>query len=436
MLWPEHDAAQGRQALRNGLHGIRRRLGGAVILSTGDHLVGLNSELLSCDAWDLERGGGPECEGDGAETSVEPLQGLHVSHAGPFDRWLSGEQERLRALLRGRAATSNPELPPRPPSRRPYSADAWVLHARGDYLFLRSAHGGSAEDLLRCRECFERALALDPSSAPARAGLANFYAVASRRGVLTPFRERFEHAIEFSERALAIDPTLAAPHVHFAVKALYLDDDFERAGIEFETAVRLDPSYAEGHRFYGVWLGLAGRHAEALLQMEQAVALEPDIPHFLSSLGAARLAVGDRVGAEDALRRTLRYDPRHGPARERLIRLLEEDRRYEAAVEERERPPMLPEAGAYRAALEAGVAPYEELLARVLAGEAEELAARILEGSAESVNDIYSPPVVRLVQLYARLGDRQRARRWALEAKARRPGLAPWLASIPELKTL
>jgi tetratricopeptide (TPR) repeat protein len=266
--------------------------------------------------------------------------------------------------------------------------------------------------------------------------MANFFAVAARRGILTPFHEHFEHAITLSHQALVIDPTLAAPHVHFAVEPLYLEGDFERAGIEFETAVRLDPSYAEGHRFYGVWLGLAGRHAEALVQMERAVALEPDIPHFLSSLGAARLAVGDRVGAEEALHRTHRYDPCHGPARERLIRLLEDDRRYAEAVEEREREPALPGACAYRAALDSGTSSYEQLLGQTLAAEAEALEARVLDGTPDSVSDLYSPPLVRLVQLYARIGDLRRARRWALEARARRPALAPWLASIPELKEL
>jgi hypothetical protein len=430
LLWPNHDAERGRRALRNALHGVRLRLGETSVVSTGDQLVGLNESIVSCDGWDLERDL-PWGREDLTHV-VEPLQGLYVRRAPDFDHWLEGERVRLRALMARRSATSVPSGSA-PRVRQPYLADAWALHARGHYLFLRSAHGGSTEDLLRCRDNFERALKLDETFAPALAGLANFHAVAARRGILTPFRERFAKAIELSERALAIDAGLAPPHVHFAVKALYLDDDFDRAGVEFETAVRKDPSYAEGHRFFGVWLGLAGRHAEALEHMEEAVALEPDVPHFLSSLGAARLSVGDRAGAEEALRRTLEHDRSHAAARARLIRLLEEDHRYEAAVEERARPPSLPDAPAFRAALDAGQAAYEALIMDMLRRECEELEARLADGGSKSVHDIFSPPAVRLVDAYLRLGDRRRAQRVALEARTRRPGLTRWLRSVPGL---
>jgi tetratricopeptide (TPR) repeat protein len=308
------------------------------------------------------------------------------------------------------------------------------MHARGHYLFLRTAHGGVADDLFQCRKYFEAALDLDPTFAPAVAGLANFYAVAARRGMLIPFHEHFARAIELSRKALEMDPTLAVPHVHFAVEALYLDDDFARAGVEFATAVAKDPGYAEGHRFYGVWLGLAGRHAEALLAMEQAVALEPDISHFLSSLGAAHLAVGNRTDGEAALRRTLRIEPTHAAARNRLIRLLEDDGRYDEAIEERERPPALPDAARYREAFRVGAEAYRALRDAALRREAEALEARILEGGEPTPNDLFSPPFVRIVQLYAMLGDRKRARSWQAHATAVRPGLARWFEFLPELR--
>lgn len=426
LLWPDHDTVHGRQALRNALHGVRQRLGADALVSPGDQLVGLNDPLFACDAWDLERGLPGELA-PAADGIVEPMEGLYVTRAPDFDRWLDSERARLCALME-RVRTNAAVSPAVTPARQPYATDAWVLHARGHYLFLRNAHGGSAQDLLRARDCFERALTLDPACAPALAGLSNFYAVAARREVLTPFSEHFAEAIRLSRQTLAIDPTLAVPHVHFGVQALYLDHDFRRAGVEFETATQKDPSYAEGHRFYGVWLGLAGRRADALEHMERAVALEPDVAHFLSSLGAARLAVGDRRGAEEALRRTLAFDAGHLPARTRLIRLLEEDGRYQAAVEERERAPALADAGAFRAALERGLSAYEAHLADALRLEIDSIEARLIEDAPESVAEIFSPPCVRLVDLYLRLGDTQRARRWAREMRARRPHLAPWLS--------
>lgn len=432
LLWPNHDGPRGRQALRNALHGLRRLLGNSAIVASGAHLVGMNTALISCDAADLERGVRPTSDDAPASDDAEPLTGLYVDRAPAFDGWLSNERARLRALL-AHAQRSAPPTPGAASAAQPYSPDAWVMHARGHYLFLRTAHGGSAEDLLRCRDYFERALRLDPAFAPAVAGLANFYAVAGRRGVLCPFHEHFAHAIRLSEQALALDDTLAVPHVHFGVKALYLDDDWDRAGAEFETAVAKDPSYAEGRRFFAVWLGLVGRHAEALRQVEQAVALEPDIAHFLSSLAAARLAAGDRAGAEDALRRTLLLEPRHAAARERLVRLLDEDGRHESAVEERERSPAVADARDWRAAFEAGPDAYADMARAALQREADALEARLLDGQPEAVNDIFSPPVVRLVSLHARLGNWKRARSWQVQARARRPALGRWFSSLPEL---
>lgn len=443
LLWPNGDDAHGRRAVRNALHGIRQHLGHAAIVSAGDDLIGINPDVVSCDVIDLERG---TFEGEDSLDSSgdlpDPLRGLHVDGAVEFDQWMSREHSRIVALLERRAAANGPNGPARIGAAWPAgapgslaSSDIGVLCARGHYLFLRAAHGGPAEDLLRGREYFERALAIDPAYAPALAGLSNFYAVAARRGVLVPFPDAFGRAIELSERAIATGVPLGAPHVHLAVKAMYLDDDWEKAGQEFSIAIAKEPDYAEGHRFHGVWLGMSGRHAEALRAMEVAASLEPDIPHMVSSLGAARLAVGDRAGAESALRRTLELDPRHGAARERLLRLLEEDGRLDEAIAERMREPPLAGAAAFASAHEAaGAAGYRAVLEESLLAEARGIEARLIEDPRpSSANDIFSPPVVRLVTLLARLGDWKRAKAWRLHAVAARPALARWFDAVPEL---
>lgn len=442
-LWPERDAVRGRRALRNALYTLRQALGPDVIVTVGEGLLGVDPARLTCDAYVLEHEGTIATEE--MRTAV-PFDGLYVQGAALFEEWLSTERDRLRALLARARAEDGRTVPQRPDvslagrafgqmaPRSPHAQDAWVLCVRGHHLFLRSAPGNVPEELRQSRACFERALSLDPACAAAYAGLANYYAVTARRGAYAAFHETFAQAIRYSEQALALEPSLAAPHVHFAVKAMYLDDDWDRAGVEFACAVRNEPEYAEARRFYGVWLGMNGRKEDALAQMEEAARLEPDIAYILSSLGAARLAVGDAVGGEAALRATLAINGRHLAARERLVSLLEESRRIDEALQERLRPPVMVGAEPLQAAfLAGGVEAYGAQLRTLLRERIQALETRLVEGAAATVEDIFSPPEVQLVGLYLRAGDHRRARAWQLQSVARRPVLTRWYSALPGL---
>ncbi|MBL8960613.1 MAG: tetratricopeptide repeat protein, partial [Gemmatimonadetes bacterium] len=344
LLWPGQDASRARRGLRNALYGLRQALGQDVVVSVGETLIGVPPSAVSCDALELERG--TLSLGGTALGTCTPLDGLRVDEAPAFMQWLEGERDRLRAMLRApragdHTASPTPGVAPAP-APSPHSLDPEVHYLRGHYLFLRAAPGGSPEDLEQCRQQFERALELAPDYALALAGLSNYYAVLARRGPYAQFHATFARALEYARRAADLDHRLAIPHVHFAVGAQYVDGDWERAGREFAIAVAKEPDYAEGRRFYGVWLSQVGQREASLAEMETAAMLEPDIPHILSSLGAARLACGDVTGAENALRKALAIDPRHKAARLRLVGLLEDAGRWQEAVDERTRAPALP----------------------------------------------------------------------------------------------
>ena len=387
-LWPERDAVRGRRALRNALYTLRQALGPDVIVTVGEGLLGIDPARLTCDAHVLER---ERIMATEVMRTAVPFDGLYVQGAPRFEEWLSLERDRLRGLLtravrkiavpsRTRRRCRRRDVPHARRRRDHHAQDAWVLCVRGHHLFLRNTPGNAPEELRQSRGCFERALSIDPTCASAHAGLANYYAVTARRGAHAVFHETFAQAIAYSERALALDPSLAAPHVHFAVKAMYLDDDWDRAGVEFACAVRHEPEYAEGRRFYGVWLGMSGRKEDALAQMEEAARLEPDIAYILSSLGAARLAVGDDVGGEAALRATLAINGRHLPARERLVSVLEENGRIGEALQERLRPPTMAGAEALHAAFVAeGADGYTTQLRAMLQERIRALETRLVE---------------------------------------------------------
>lgn len=450
LLWPQVSEAHGRRGLRNALYLIRQALGREAIVAIGERLIAVDPHVVRCDAFVLE-----SADGHGYAAPVlaslrdpqaVPFADLHLEDALSFMQWVGTERERLLALKRaypsavsgahhgaGDATVPMATTPAvdRPP--RLHAADAFTSYLRGHYLFLRGAHGGSPDELQQSRSCFERALEQCTDYPPALAGLSNVYAVVARRGPWPLFAPTFSRAIAFAERAAVLDPSLAIPHVHFGVRALYLDDAWDLAGREFGTAAFKEPDYAEGRRFYGVWLGLANRHADALREMEAAARLEPDIPHILSSLGAARMAVGDVEGAEAALRRTLEVDPRHRPARERLLRLLEGAGRFEDALAEQSRVPGWPQMARYEEGWHrAGATGYAAIRREALQEELQELERRLLEGDEPSVNDLFAPPIVRVVSILRQLGENKRAHAWQLQACAQRGSLAHWFASLPD----
>lgn len=432
LLWPERDQHSGRQALRNALHAIRQALGSELVVTAGDGLVGLDASKLSCDVWALERG---VLQRSDAHVAGESFTGFHVSNAHAFGVWLDAMRARIARLwtehVPDDSASTRAEVRAVPVTTSQRD-DVRTLVIRGHYLFLRVVHNGVKTELDEARRNFERALTIDPECAPAIAGLANYYAVAARRGLLTPFETTFARTIALSHRALAIERTLAAPHVHFGVEALYLRDDFDRAGAEFDTAVRLDPFYAEGHRFLGVWRGLAGRTGDAVASMREASRLEPDIPMMLNSYAAALLADGDVCGSERVLCETLTIDPAYGPARERLLRLLEQQARFDDAVLERMRTPALPSAARFEQAWQIdGDEGYRRERAVELDEQILVLETHLVERTAPTVNDLFSPPALRLFAALTERGETKRARTWRLQACSERPALARWFSALP-----
>ena len=440
LLWPRYDAAQARRALRNALHGLRNVLGPEAVLSVGASLIGLDAAAIRCDAYALESGTWPSSDWPTAIGDSTPLDGLVVSGSAPFDEWVDQERRRLRELLSEAATASRPVVgngsagrAPRPIG--PHAQDAYALYVRGHYCFLRAAHDGDPRTLDQSRAHFERALAVAPDFAPALAGKANYHAVAARRGLLAPFDTHFARCLELATRALALDDTLAVPHVHFGVEAMYLTDDWARAGQHFSLATQKDPTYAEGHRFLSIWLGVEGRLTDALAAAEHAAALEPDIVMMLSTLGAARAAVGDVAGAEAVYGQALALDPRHAPARERMLRLLEAQGRFPEALGARESGGPHFRAAAFREAWMAdGADGYRAARTDELMREADAMESRLVERNAPTVSDRFAPSVLRLVAALLTLGQPTRARAWQLQATAERPGLARWFAALPEVR--
>ncbi len=79
----------------------------------------------------------------------------------------------------------------------------------------------------------------------------------------------------FAEKALELDPDLAAAHTSMGMIRAFGDWDFERAEKDYQRAIDLDPGYPHAHLLYGLLLASLGRLDEAIEQMEIGYDLDP-----------------------------------------------------------------------------------------------------------------------------------------------------------------
>jgi DNA-binding SARP family transcriptional activator len=104
LFWPEAATESARASLRNSLSYLRRSLGAGAVVTRGDEEVGVDPDLLQCDAVqflrDLESGD------DGralARYHGDLLPGFFLSGTPEFDDWLDGERTRLKEGAGGAA---------------------------------------------------------------------------------------------------------------------------------------------------------------------------------------------------------------------------------------------------------------------------------------------------------------------------------------------
>jgi serine/threonine-protein kinase len=148
-------------------------------------------------------------------------------------------------------------------------AEAYQAYLRGRYFLGRR----NATSLATAIREFEKAIARDSAFAPAYAGLADAYSLAAPFGGRRP-HDVFPLARAAAQRALSLDSTVAEAHTSLGIVAMFYDWDWAAARQHLARAVQLNPSYAEGHLFYGWYLMLQGRPNDALAQLDTAYTLD------------------------------------------------------------------------------------------------------------------------------------------------------------------
>ena len=188
------------------------------------------------------------------------------------------------------------------------------LDAQQQYLKGRNEWRKRTSDNLREGiRYFEEATKIDPSYAPAYAGLADCYNMLGNYSVL-PNKEASPKAMEAAQKALDLDETLAEAHAAMAFTYYQYNWNWVESEREFRRAIDLKPNYAPAHQWYSSLLAVTGRIDEAIAEAKQAQNLEPFSLIIKSHLGLIYFLARRNEAAIDHVRETLKLDPNFFPA--------------------------------------------------------------------------------------------------------------------------
>lgn len=173
-----------------------------------------------------------------------------------------------------------PSQTPAPSLKRHVSNnESYQLYLQGRYLWNQR----TPEAIDKSIDYFQKAIAKDPESALAYAGLADAYNLLSDYNSVPP-REAFPKAKAAALKALSLDDSLAEAHTSLAMVKCTYDWDDAGAEAEFQRAIALDPSYATAHHWYSLLLLTMGKQAEARNEAQKAADLDPLSPIINSNL--------------------------------------------------------------------------------------------------------------------------------------------------------
>jgi adenylate cyclase len=153
--------------------------------------------------------------------------------------------------------------------------DAYLLFLQG----LGEAERMNKDGNFLGRQMAEKAIALDPKYAMAYNLLATTYMNEVPLGLSEDPRLSLKRAMELTQKAIALDNSLAWPHALLGwIYTLMLQHD--KGIAECEQAVNLEPNSAISYFYLSLALKYAGRPKEAITMAKEAIRLNPIPPGF------------------------------------------------------------------------------------------------------------------------------------------------------------
>lgn len=154
--------------------------------------------------------------------------------------------------------------------KAPESLGAWEAYQRGLWHLSRK----SPEDAPLARSYFNRALGIDPTLAAAHTGLAALYHIESGIFAQRPLTEGLRLGAEEAGKAVDIDPTDAEALAYQAF-AVGIAGDLVRGLEQVERALSINPNCAQAYRAKGWLLMNTGKPREGRESFQFAMRIDP-----------------------------------------------------------------------------------------------------------------------------------------------------------------
>jgi serine/threonine protein kinase/TolB-like protein/Tfp pilus assembly protein PilF len=301
------------------------------------------------------------------------------------------------------------------------SPEAYEAYLRGRFYWNTFTEEGFAKALIS----YSRAIAIDPTYAAPYGGIADYYNWLGVYGVM-PFAECSAAAKEAARKAVELDPTSAEAYTALGFATVTHDFDWTSAARQHLRAIELNPKYATAHQWYGFHLTMEARFDEAVSEMLRARSLDPLTPSIMQALGWCYYEARRFDDALTTYRRLLDIEPNFAYGLATYAWALRNVGEHEEAVRTAQKSVAISGGGQF----------FLTVLAASYAAAGRDAEARaVLEQLDEMARTRYVSPY-HLAITHLRLNDRERALALLEEAQATGDGWLVWIGVEPELDPL
>jgi TolB-like protein/DNA-binding winged helix-turn-helix (wHTH) protein/Flp pilus assembly protein TadD len=222
----------------------------------------------------------------------------------------------------------NSEVTTRLHGVHPVDSDAYRDYLLGQFYWNKR----NGQGLQKALDYFQKSVERDPQFALGWAGLANAHIMLA--GPSLHVRAEYALARAAAQKSLELDANLPQAHTALAYVLMWDDWDWNGAEAHYRRALEIDPSDANAHHWYALYLIGMKRPQEAIREIRRAMELDPLSLGISYNGGFIYTLAGMRPEAEQQLKRALEIDPNNAVAHGILAIVYQRNKDYEKSLAE------------------------------------------------------------------------------------------------------